>query len=558
MKLVLCCLNSKYIHSSLAPWYLGAGLDDYCCQPADWTVLEGTINQTDDAVLARLLASDADLFGFCCYIWNIDMVLRLTRRLAAVFPDRPILLGGPEVSFRAEELLREEPSVRYILCGEGERPLALLLDRLAAGGSDADIPGLVWRTADGIASNPPVCAGEDPPDPYTPRYLEALSGRIAYLETSRGCPFSCAFCLSGRGESVRFFDLERAKRDILLVANAGVQTIKFVDRTFNCNPRRSEALIRFIMERAASGDIPHGVCFHLEVAADLFDEPQLKLLHAAPPGLFQLEAGLQSFQKETLEAVTRKTDLDRLCGHLRRLLAPGNLHVHIDLIAGLPHETLAMFADSFDQAYALSPHMLQLGFLKLLHGSRLRAEAVRYGYRFDDRPPYEMRRCDSLSEADTAVLHAVEDALERLYNSGRFRRTLAYVLETTGCRPFDLFRDFGLYAQRRGVERLSLDAYTAIVWDWFCALPGISAAALRDAMVLDSLCSRAGGLLPPCLRQTDSRLRKWKRALAVPGRKQGIALLAIPSERLAVVDYGEKPDPVTGQYPLRIRPLPPA
>lgn len=556
MKLALCCLNSKYIHSALAPWYLGAGVDAYCHEPVEWEVVEGTINQTDDDVYERLLAAEADVFGFCCYIWNIQMVLRLARRLAARFPERPILLGGPEVSFRAEALLLEESSIHFILCGEGERPLAMLLDRLSAGQPVDGIPGLVRRTANGILSTPSACVREDPPDPYTPAYLAALDGRIAYLETSRGCPFSCAFCLSGRGDNVRFFDLERAKRDILLLANAGVRTVKFVDRTFNCNPRRSEALIRFILDRAAAGDIPSGVCFHLEVAADLFDEAQLRLLNGAPAGLFQLEAGLQSFQKKTLEAVTRKTDLDRLCRNLRRLLAPGNLHVHIDLIAGLPHETLAGFASSFDQAYALAPHMLQLGFLKLLYGSRLRAEAEQYGYVFDDQPPYEMRQSNGLSAEETMLLHAVEDALERLYNSGRFRRTLALALEASGQRPFVLLRDFGLFAKERGVERMPLDAYTALVLDWFRRLPGLSEAALRDAMTLDSLCSRAGGLLPPCLRQTDERLKQYKRAHAVPGRKLGVALLALPEEQLAVVDYGEPPDPVTGQYPLRIRPLP--
>ena len=553
MKVVICALHSQYIHSALAPWYLGAGVDTYATQAVEWEVVEGTVNASDDALFAKLDAAAGDVLAFSCYIWNIETVLRLAARWAAAYPDRPVAVGGPEVSFRAAELLREQPAVTYVLAGEGERSFAALVDCLAAGEEPDAVDGLSRRTPTGVVTRPPKRLTEPPPSPYGARYLAALNGRIAYLETSRGCPFSCAFCLSGQDDPVRFFPLDRAERDILTLANAGTRTVKFVDRTFNCHPVRAAHIVRFICDRVADGSIPAGVCFHLEVAADLFDEPLLALLETAPVGLFQIEAGLQSFHADTLAAVSRRTDMDKLCVHLRRLIAAGNLHVHIDLIAGLPRESLACFAESFDRAYALSPHMLQLGFLKLLHGTRLREDAAAHGYIYDARPPYELHSGHDLSEDDRVVLHQTEDALERLYNSGRFPRTLAYLLETTRLRPFELFRTFGAYAAERGHAGMSLDDYTALVLTYFAALPAVEEQQLRNCLICDSLSTRAA-LLPPCLRQTDSRLKRLKRRFAESGVRHGVALLYAP-ERVAVATYSI-PHPVTGQYPLEILPLP--
>lgn len=560
LRAAVCAVNSQYIHSSLAPWYLAAAAEAYCAQPVSVAVLEHTINQTDEAIIEAVAACPATVIGFSCYIWNIATVKRILPRLAECRPEVIWLLGGPEVSFCPEQVLRELPMVSFVLAGEGERSFARLLDLLAAGGyTDADlsaVAGLCYRTAAGeLVTQPPCHTDEEPPSPYTPAYLAALQGRIAYLETSRGCPFSCAFCLSGRQDQVRFFSPERAKQDILLLANAGCRTVKFVDRTFNCHKKRCYDLIQFILSQYGTG-IPKGVCFHLEVAADLFDDATLDLLATAPAGAFQIEAGLQSFQPDTLQAVTRKTDVDAICRHIRRLMAMGNIHVHIDLIAGLPREGWAAFGDSFDKAYALQPHMLQLGFLKLLHGSRLRAEAEGHGYVYADTPPYELQSSKWMTADEMGRLHATEDALERLYNSGRFRRTLAYLLAATGWRPFDLFTRFGEYVAQEGRAGMALDEYTALVLEWFSALPQVDSAALRDKMVCDHLQSRRGGLLPPCLRREDPRPRRLIRQLAGgSGRSDGVmraAAVLYSKEQLVVAEYREEArDPVTGHYPLR-------
>ena len=558
----VCAIHSQYIHSALAPWYLAAAAQEYCRHAVDVTVLEHTVNQPDDEIVRSVAACPAKVIGLSCYIWNIQTVRRILPRLALLRPDVTWLLGGPEVSFCPEKILQELPMVAFLIAGEGERPFALLLDYLAGGDGDpADIPGVCYRTGDGAAVvKSPFYTKEEPPSPYTPWYFRSLKGRIAYLETSRGCPFSCAFCLSGRQDQVRFFSLDRAKADILRLANADCRTVKLVDRTFNCHKQRCYELISFLLKEYGKG-IPPGVCFHFEVAADLFDEPTLRLLETAPPGFIQMEAGLHSFHLPTLQAVTRKTDLDALCRVIARLLRPGNIHIHIDLIAGLPYEDWDTFAYSFDRAYVLQPHMLQLGFLKLLYGARLRREADEYGYVYSDTPPYELKCSRWMTPVQLARLHDTEQALDRLYNSGRFRLTLAYALKATGMRPFELFDRFGEYAAQAGKPGMSLDDYTGLVLDWFSRQPGIDPVWLRDVLTCDSLRSRAGGLLPPCLRQEDRRPRRVLRELSRQGGGKkslgrAAAMLYAGNPRVVAAEYTkENRNPVTGCYPLRFYPL---
>ncbi len=555
MKIVIAAIHSQYIHSALAPWYLRAAVEAYSVRGLTAQVVEATINQPEDEVLRMWLEQEADVLGISCYIWNSALVERLLPRIAAAAPHTRLVLGGPEATFRAAELLERHPEIAYISLGEGERSFPALMDALDGGTGVEGIPGLAFVGEAGrVVIQPPVKSTEDPPDPYTPDYLAALQGRIAYLETSRGCPFSCAFCLSGREDPVRFFDLERAKRDLLTLANSGAKTVKLVDRTFNCHPARAYALLAYLIDCAAAKTIPPGVCFHFEVAADLFDDRTLSLLETAPPGLFQLEAGLQSFHAETLEAVTRQTDLDRLCGNLKRLLAPGNIHVHIDLIAGLPYEDWDEFGRSFDQAYALQPHMLQLGFLKLLPGSRLWREAEVYGYQYQPQPPYELIRGDWLGEEEIARLHRAEDALERLYNSGRFRGTLAYVQHVSGLAPFALFDGIGEALKGREIAGISLDAYTVLVQAALAALPGVDPVRLQDELVCDMLQSRRDGWLPSSLRPDPARIRQFKREATrlfplEEGIRRGLAILYATDE-VVMVEY-RRADPVTGRYPLR-------
>lgn len=553
LKALICCINAKYVHASLAPWCLKAGVSTFCQTQVDCDVFESTINRPDAETLSQILSRRPDVLAFCCYIWNMETVGRLAAAVRAALTGVYIALGGPEVSFTPEDTLREHPEADAVISGEGERPFACLLDALGNGQSPAGIPGICLRTPAGPVAAPPGPPEPVPPSPYCGAWFERLGGRIAYLETSRGCPFSCAFCLSGQKGGVRFYPMARVQHELLELAASGARVIKLVDRTFNCDPARAYEIFAFLIGQYGSG-IPAGTRFHFEVGADLFDARTLALLRTAPQGLFQLEAGIQSFSDETLEAVRRKTDMARLYDNLAALIGGGKLIVHIDLIAGLPLEDLDGFGRSFDRAFSLRPQMLQLGFLKLLRGSLLRRQALAdpsLGYRFSSRPPYEVSETRWLSLGNLVVLHGAEDALERLYNSGRFRGTLEYVLAASGLRPFELFCRFGAEKGRLlGEAPVPLDVYTGTAFRFFASLPGVNARRLRDEMALDRLGSDNTGRLPPCLRVFDPRLKTLARRFG-PHR---CAILYAGTEHAAIADYAAR-HPVTGRYPLRVLPL---
>ncbi len=553
LRAAICVLNSKYIHSSLAPWCLLAGVGAYGEEGVSAKVIEGTINEKLENVFLRIVEQRPQVIGFSCYIWNIEKTKRLIRLVKQEFPDAIIILGGPEVSYCAQEILRGEAKVDYVISGEGEKPFALLLNSILRGTEACGLPGVCCRNGDKIVVAEPYVTHEEPPSPYTEEYLGALKGRIAYLETSRGCPYSCAFCLSGRCGNIRFFNFERAKKELLLLANSGTQTVKLVDRTFNANRKRANQIFQFIIDNYGKA-IPQGVCFHFELAGDLLDEPTIGLLAKAPTGAMQLEIGLQSFHAKTLEAIHRRTDVERLKHNIARLVSNGNMHIHIDLIAGLPQENFDCFAKSFNIAYDLKPNMLQLGFLKLLYGAPMREEPEAYPCCYSKEPPYEVTETPWLTPKELLTLHHTEDALERLYNSGRFRRALQYLLEESGLTPFELFRGFGEYAAEQGTERIALDDYTALVFNYFSDLTGIDRSILRDRMVCDRLAGNPSGRLPFVLRVKDSQLKQaaveLKRIVGDPekGVKRGVALLY--SEQAVIYADYEKRNPVTGEYSL--------
>ena len=550
----ICVLNSKYIHSSLAPWCLSAGVDTYCDPGIIAEVVEGTINERVEDVARRIIARNPQVIGFCCYIWNIVATKQLVRLVKSRLPNAVIIFGGPEVSYCAEKMLRAEPLVQYVISGEGEKPFALLLNAVRREETAENIPGVCFRRNGQAVAVPPYTPENDPPSPYTQTYLDSLKGRIAYLETSRGCSYSCAFCLSGRCGGARFFDLDRAKEDLLLLANSGTQTVKLVDRTFNANRKRAVELFRFIILNYGDA-IPDGVCFHFEIAGDILDEETMDVLAEAPVGAIQLEIGLQSFNPKTLAAINRKTDVSRLKKNIRRITANSNMHVHIDLIAGLPYEDLDSFAESFNTAYSLEPNMLQLGFLKLLYGAPMRENPETFPCRYAEQPPYEVTETPWLSCEALSLLHHTEDALERLSNSSRFRRTLAYLLERGGVTPFELFSRFGEFAAEKGTDRISLDNYTALAFDFFSRQDGINPDVLRDRMVCDRLSTNSSGKLPPVLHVQDTALGKAIRELEdssanrpAKGIRRGYALL-YSEHCLAYADYRNR-NPITGEYAL--------
>lgn len=556
----LCALSSQYLHVTPAPYALLAGVRAFCAQSVDCRVVPGTVNEPMEAVADRIAETTPKLVGLSCYIWNISRVMELLPLLRQSLPDAWIVLGGPEVTPHSAQRLAELPLADGILCGEGEKSFAALCDDLAAGADLSSILSLTYRLRDGsIRQGIPCVETADPPSLCIPEYLEAAEDRIVYLETSRGCPYRCAFCLSGQCGTARWFDLERAKADLLALAAARPRVLKLVDRTFNAHRSRAEELLEFILQQQGKG-IPHGLCIHFEVAADLLSDRMIRLLAQMPAGAVQLEVGLQSFSERTLAAVRRRTDLSTVVRRVRQVLEKGNVHLHLDLIAGLPYEDLESFTAGFHRAFVLKPHMLQLGFLKLLPGAAMREEPENYPCRFRQTPPYHVIDTPWLTEADLARLHRAETALDKLYNSGRFRRALEYVLDASNLPPMQVFEAVGNAAAETG--RLSLEAYTALVQRTLAALPGVDAAQLRDALVLDALATRGDGRLPQCLFVPDPLLRKAKIALEADpatrsrkGVRRAVALL-YGARQTAYADYDAPRDPVTGEYPVRFAPFP--
>lgn len=541
----IVAINSKYVHSSLAPWCLLASVES----PAKASVVEGTINEPQDQLLNRILATKPDLVAFSCYIWNINCVSDLLPLLRKKLPQVRILLGGPEVSYRAEDAL-STLDADYVLSGEGEEPFARFLNQFP---DPSGIGGLSYRTDSGLVIAEPYLTEEIPQSPYTPEYFSALKGRIAYLETSRGCPFSCAFCLSGRCGKPRFYPMERAKKELLLLANSGSKTVKLVDRTFNANPKRAYELWAFLLDQM--DELPPDVCFHFEIGGDLLDEDSLNLLSRFPAGRIQLEIGLQSFSEQTLQAVCRKTDNERLKENIRRLVAMGNMHIHIDLIAGLPFEDYSTFAESFNTAFSLRPQMLQLGFLKLIYGSKMREEPKTYPCTYSKNAPYEVQSTPWLSKEELARLHLIEDILERMYNSGRFTETVEYLLKVTGFTPFTLFEQI---ADQLGAlpAGMTLDRFTEMLLPILLSFSGVEQDFLRDALVTDRLSTDASGRVPLCLDPKDERVGLLRRLLdEEPNtrRPEGIrrGMVCLKSKPYAIYADYIKPHPVTGRYPIK-------
>ena len=542
MKTVIVSLASQYVHSTLAPWYLFYTAKKLCKSDTELKVLEGTVNEDAEKLYKKIADEKADLIAFSCYIWNIKAVKELAQRLHKT--GAKILLGGPEVSYNAGELLKEN-FVDFILSGEGERPFAELLKALAEDGKISDISGLCYKNNGEIILNPPHTTQEVPVCPYGEEFLTALNGRIVYVETSRGCPFSCAFCLSGRLGGVRFFPLERAKQDILTLANSGSKIIKFVDRTFNANRQRAFEIWQFIIENYGK-KIPKGVCFHFEIAGDLLRNEDFELLKNLPKGLIQFEIGIQSFSAKTLAAINRKTDTKRLENNLKRLCEMGNIDIHIDLIAGLPFEDYNTFREGFNKAFRLNADMLQLGFLKLLFGADMREKRGEYPLKFSSDPPYEVTETPWLDGEKLALLKHTERALDRFVGSGRFPRTNALIFEVQKRDPFDTLTELGMFA---GEEVCSLNDYVEKIYRFF----GSDETALRDALISDVATSVKNGTLPKCLVVPDDRLRAFKKSLdANPQtrRKKGVMrnVFWLYGENCgAYVDYDEQ---LNGKYIL--------
>lgn len=422
MNVVLSTLNSKFIHSSLALRYLKAYGEAH---GQAYDIVEYTINMPVLHILSDITEHDIDVLGFACYIWNIEMTLHVVDMVKAVRPDIKIVLGGPEVSFTADELLERCPNIDYIVQGEGEEAFHALVTALQLGndGLNPVIPGVRGRRDSSILGSLEAVEVSDLssiPFPYTEEDMEDLEHKIIYYESSRGCPFSCQYCLSGNKNTVRFFPQERTLEELQWFIDHGVKQVKFVDRTFNCAPHHHRPLMEFMR------DSDTDMNFHLEMEPELMTEWETNILCETPPGRIQIEVGVQSTHKKTLDAINRYNDWPYIQKSIRPIIQAGRTHVHMDLIVGLPHEDFNRFGQSFNDLFSLQPHALQIGFLKLLKGSGVR-RMREYKYVADPLAPYEVLSTHILPYDDVRFLKYFEDVFERFYNSERFRTTFGYI-----------------------------------------------------------------------------------------------------------------------------------
>ena len=447
MKILLAACNAKYIHSNLAVYDLKAYSSDY----DEYVILrEYTINQPKDEILKDIYSSGADVVCFSCYIWNISFVRELIRDLVKILPKTAFWAGGPEVSYDAEKFLTEMPEMTGVMVGEGEKTFHDLLEFYIDGkDSLEEISGIAYRTGDKIIHNGWRELMDLSAIPFVYEHLEKFENRIIYYESSRGCPFSCSYCLSSIDKKLRFRDLELVKKELQFFLDHRVPQVKFVDRTFNCKHEHAMTIWKYILEH------DNGVTnFHFEISADLLREEEMELMSQMRPGLIQLEIGVQSTNPETIRAIHRHMDLKKLEHCVNRVHSFRNIHQHLDLIAGLPYEDYDTFHQSFNDVYQMKPDQLQLGFLKVLKGSLMQKEAEGYGIVYKEKEPYEVLSTNWLTYGEVLKLKMVESMVEVYYNSGQFWHTLEYLVPLEK-DAFTFYEKLGSFYEKKGYSEIS-------------------------------------------------------------------------------------------------------
>ena len=438
MNILLTAINAKYIHSNPAVYSLRA----YACRygggryEEEIRIAEYTINQPADEILMDIYERRPDILCISCYLWNISYVEQLIREIPKVLPETKVWLGGPEVSYNAREMLDRYPGLAGVMCGEGEQTFLDMLETYAVGNEPEEI--LTAREALDLSSIP-----------FIYEHIEDFDNRIVYYESSRGCPFSCSYCLSSIDKCLRFRDPDLVRRELQFFIDHEVPQVKFVDRTFNCRHDHAMAVWSYIKEH----DL--GITnFHFEVAADLLNEEEIALIRSMRPGLIQLEIGVQSTNPDTVREIRRRMDLAKVEENVAAVREARNVHQHLDLIAGLPYEDYDSFARSFDRVYAMKPDQLQLGFLKVLKGSLMHEKTEEYGLVYQDRPPYEVLSTKWLSYSDVIRLKKIEEMVEVYYNSGQFRNTMEQLVRAY-TSPFEMYDALADYYEKNGLSRIS-------------------------------------------------------------------------------------------------------
>ena len=480
MKILLVACNAKYIHSNLAVYDLQAYASDY----ADHIVLkEYTINQQKDDIMRDIYLEHPDVVCVSCYIWNLSFVKELMADLIKILPGADFWAGGPEVSYDAEKFLTENSEFKGVMVGEGEETFKELAGYYVKKNPQdlKDMTGICYRDGDQIIHNGWRQIMDLSSIPFIYKDLSEFKNRIIYYESSRGCPFSCSYCLSSIDKKLRFRDTETVKKELQFFIDNKVPQVKFVDRTFNCKHDHAMAIWKYINEH------DNGVTnFHFEISADLLREEELQEMSTMRPGLIQLEIGVQSTNPDTIKAIHRTMDFEKLKGIVDRIHSFGNIHQHLDLIAGLPYEDYDSFRNSFNDVYALKPQQLQLGFLKVLKGSHMMEMCREYGIVYKTQEPYEVLSTKWLDYDHVLKLKTVENMVEVYYNSGQFQNTLEY-LENFFPDAFSIYERLGSFYMEKGygdVSHTRMRRYE-ILLEFLEDMPEISVDQVKDQMVYD-------------------------------------------------------------------------
>lgn len=479
MKILLAACNAKYIHSNLAVYNLRAYAEDY---RKNIVLKEYTINQQKDEILRDIYLEKPDVICFSCYIWNISFVKEIAEDLKKILPDSVFWAGGPEVSFDAEDFLKKNPGFFGVMVGEGEETFRELcrfyVDKK---GSLEEIPGIAFGFGEKIRHNGWREIMDLSNVPFAYEDMEDFRNKIVYYESSRGCPFSCSYCLSSVDKKLRFRNLDLVKKELQFFIDRKVPQVKFVDRTFNCKHSHAMEIWKYILEH------DNGITnFHFEISADLLKEEELSLMEKMRPGLIQLEIGVQSTNPETIKAIRRTMDFKKLSEIVDRIHCFENIHQHLDLIAGLPYENYESFRNSFNQVYALKPEQLQLGFLKVLKGSLMKEMAEEYGIIHKEKEPYEVLSTKWLSYGEILKLKTVESMVEVYYNSGQFQNILNY-MESFFEDAFSLYEELGKFYEEKGYHSISHSRMRRyeILLEFLEQRQEISREKAVDAMLLD-------------------------------------------------------------------------
>lgn len=509
MKTLLIAINAKFEHEGLAIWYLSKA----CLNkgiPAK--VLRFSINDSMQRIWASILEEQPDAAAFSCYIWNRELVLKLISDLKKAKPHCAIIVGGPEVSYEGAEKDFYAFGADFVVKGEGEGKLPKLLKFI----ENEDIQ----RSRQLVLKNPNIlkdnalCTETEYISPFSSEYLSLIKDRIAYIESSRGCPYRCSYCLSSESKGFILYSPDVIEADIRKLINAGAKVIKFVDRSFNVNEKHALAIWHIVRKFSDKK-----ITFHFEINPDILTEAQTESLKKMKPGLVQIEAGIQSVNPKTLNEVSRVMNVEAAVKNLKTLMKKGNIHVHTDLIAGLPYDDFSSFKESFNRIYDIKAHHMQLGFLKLLHGTRIRLEANKHGYKFRDYPPYEVIENQYINADEILALKSVEEVLDRTWNTGRFNFTLNYMV-TFFPTAFDLYESLADFFRTKGrlYQPMSAVSLFELIREFSLSMEGVDSLILDSYIALDYACSLKNPVIPEFLNDSGVKALDIKEVLeSLPG-----------------------------------------